>query len=235
MRSVVALIPARGGSKGIPGKNLKPLGGKPLLQHTVEIAKASRLVSRVFLSTDSEEIASLGRSLGIEVPFLRPACDATDQSPMIDVVRHFLEWTETSGVAVDAVVLLQPTSPLRPPGIVDDVITRFFSTRVDSVVTTVRVPHRFLPSSLMKMAGEGNLEAFSGASVQPRRRQDKEILFARNGPSVLAFAPRVVASGSLYGNKIAGFEMSEEHSIDIDTPLDFWLAEKLIDRGHSGD
>jgi CMP-N,N'-diacetyllegionaminic acid synthase len=110
---IIGLIPARGGSKGIPGKNLRSLGGKPLLQWAFEAAKNSGVVERVLLSTDSEEIAALGRQLGIEVPFLRPAELAQDDTPMIAVLKHLIEHLRASGDVPDAIMLLQPTAPLR--------------------------------------------------------------------------------------------------------------------------
>src|SRR5690349_4345310 len=114
MGFVIAVIPARGGSKRVPRKNLSLCGGKALIAHTFEAAKSSQFLDRVILSTDDEEIATMGRQFGIEVPFLRPANLAADDAPMAPVLQHVLDWTDAAApINIDALVLLQPTSPLR--------------------------------------------------------------------------------------------------------------------------
>ena len=121
--SVIALIPARGGSKGIVGKNLALLGGKPLLRYTTDAARQSGCIDRVLLSTDSEEIAAAGRAAGVEVPFLRPPELASDHASMSDVLRHCLAWLEgESAEPVEAIVLLQPTSPFRSSRHIDEAV-----------------------------------------------------------------------------------------------------------------
>src|ERR1043165_7692073 len=119
MIRVLGIIPARGGSKGIPRKNIRLLAGKPLLQYTAEAAQKAKLLTRVILSTEDEEIAEVGRRCGLEVPFLRPANLATDTTPTLDVVQHLVQTLEKTGARYDAICLLQPTAPLRERGQID--------------------------------------------------------------------------------------------------------------------
>ncbi len=215
---VVGLIPARGGSKGIPRKNLAPLAGKPLLAWTVESARG---LSRVVVSTDSEEIAALARGLGAEV-IDRPAELATDEAPMLDVIRHALRELG----ACDVLVLLQPSSPLRRAQHVDEAVRFLVESGADSVVSVVEVPHRFRPSSLMALE-DGRLVPL--AAELPTRRQDKPLVYARNGPAVLALRPERLGE-SLYGGDCRPYLMDARSSLDVDEPFDLELAEALLGR-----
>jgi CMP-N-acetylneuraminic acid synthetase len=214
---VVALIPARGGSKGIPRKNLAPLAGKPLLQWAIDAARAAETVTRVVVSTDDEEIAAA--AAGAEV-LRRPPALAADDVPMLDVIRHALEHVGPC----DVLVLLQPTSPLRRPGQVDQAVRLLLESGADTVVSVVEVPHRYEPSSLMELR-DGLLFARS----EPSTRQAKERLYARNGPAILALRPSSLGDG-LYGGNVVGYVMDERDSLDIDTPHDLELAEALLER-----
>lgn len=222
---VVGLIPARGGSKGIPGKNIVPCAGKPLLAWTCEAALGSRRLARTILSTDSEAIAAVGRECGVEVPFLRPAALSADETPPIDVMRHALDWLRAAGDFPDALVLLQPTSPLRTARHVDEALTLFENTEADTVVSVVAVPHRFHPQSIMQEQ-DGVLVPFEGGRTTTRR-QDLPLLWARNGPAILVVAAPVLASG-LYGKRTIGYRMAAEDSLDIDEPADLRMASLLL-------
>ena len=142
---VLGLIPARGGSKGVPRKNIKLLCGKPLLEYTAQAALASRLLSRVILSTEDEEIAEAGRRCGLEVPFLRPQELAADDTPMLPVIEHAVRWVEERGERFDAICLLQPTNPLRRAEEIDGCIELLIGTGADSVVTVLPVPAEYNP------------------------------------------------------------------------------------------
>jgi CMP-N,N'-diacetyllegionaminic acid synthase len=225
---LVGLIPARAGSKGIPGKNLAPCAGKPLLAWTCEAALACRGLSRTLLSTDSEEIAAAGRALGVEAPFLRPAQLASDEAPALGVMQHALDWLERSGQRPDALVLLQPTSPLRTARHIDEAIERFKAGKADTVVSVVEVPHRFHPRSLLREA-DGGLVPYLGGETATRR-QGLEPVWARNGPAVLVVASRVLRDGKLYGERTLGCPMAAEDSLDIDTPQDLALAGRMLER-----
>ncbi len=227
---VLAVIPARGGSKGIPGKNLRLLAGRPLLSYSCDAARFSRCVTRTVVSTDDAGIADVARGLGAQVPFLRPSNLASDDAPMLDVLRHVVTELRTrERYSADVLVLLQPTSPLRTASHVDAVVTQLLESGADSVVTVVEVPHRFNPTSVLTME-DGRLTPLHESTSPPTRRQDKPRVFARNGPAVLAVRTSVLESGSLYGDDSRAVVMSLEESLDIDDPIDLELAEWFLGR-----
>jgi CMP-N,N'-diacetyllegionaminic acid synthase len=215
---IVGLIPARGGSKGIPRKNLEPLGGRPLIAWTIEAARASSRLTRTVVSTDSEEIAQVARELGAETPFERPAELAGDDTPMRDVVLHALDALGSC----DVLVLLQPTSPLRGARHVDEAVEALLTSDADSVVSVVEVPHRYRPDSLMALV-DGRLVQLGPPSPT---RQEKPVVYARNGPAVLALrAEGLETRASLYDGDCRPYLMGPRHSIDVDDPFDLELAE----------
>lgn len=221
---LLGLIPARGGSRGIPRKNLALLSGRPLLAYTCAAAVGSARLTRIIVSTDSEEIAELARELGIEVPFLRPAELAGDATPMIEVIGHALDVLGDP----DAIVLLQPTSPLRRAEHIDEAVDRWLETGADSIVSVVRVPHAFVPDSLLRLERDCVVPYVDARGAT--RRQGKPALYARNGPAVLVTRPEVIRSGSLYGADTRPYVMAPEASVDVDTPADLELAECLLER-----
>ena len=224
----LGVIPARGGSKGIPNKNVMLIDGRPLLAYTADAARQSSRLSRTILSTDDERIAETARSLGIDVPFLRPGTLAGDDTPMLPVLQHALDAMRDAGLDADAVVLLQPTSPLRRGEHIDAALELLESSGADSVVSVVEVPHQYNPLSVLRLDG-GRLRPFLDA---PRisRRQDKPQVFARSGPAVLAVRSAIIRAGSLYGDDSRPLVMRVADSIDIDTPFDVELAEWLLSR-----
>jgi CMP-N,N'-diacetyllegionaminic acid synthase len=226
--NVLGVVPARGGSKGIPDKNLRPVAGRPLLAYTADAARASRRLSRVVASTDDPEIADAARGLGLEVPFMRPGDLAEDDTPMLPVLQHAVAEMSARGFCADVVVLLQPTSPLRRATHIDQAVDLLVSTGADSVVTVVEVPHQFNPVSVMRLEG-GRLVPFLPGPLL-FRRQDKPRVFARNGPAVLAVRVSVLERGSLYGDDVRPLLMAPEESVDIDTPADLDLVEFLLAR-----
>lgn len=226
---ILGLIPARGGSKSIPRKNIASLCGKPLLAYTCEAALASRHKLRAVLDTDSEEIAAVGRQYGVEVPFQRPAELAGDHAPMLDVLTHSLDWLRRHENYQPAlVVLLQPTSPLRRGTHIDAAIDLLLETPADTVVSVTPVPHQFAPHSLMRSEGERLVPWLDGPMIL--RRQDKPILYARNGPAVLAMKREVIASGRLYGDVVYPLVMNHAESVDIDGAEDLAMAEFWLNR-----
>ena len=227
-RFVLGVIPARGGSKGIPRKNLARLGGRPLIEYTVEAARASGRLSRIIVSTDDPEISAAARELGAEVPFLRPASLAGDDTPMLDVLVDLLASLVTrEGYHPDVLVLLQPTSPFRRAEHIDAAIDLLISSGADSVVTVVTVPHQFTPGSLLELNGDRLTPLMDARPAT--RRQDKPRLLARNGPAVLAIRTAVITKqNSLYGSDVRGLVMGREESFDIDDPFDLELAELLM-------
>jgi CMP-N-acetylneuraminic acid synthetase len=221
---IVGLVPARGGSKAIPGKNLAPVAGKPLIAWTIEAARAGERLTRVAVSTDSDEIADAARGLGAEV-LARPPELAADDTPMLDVIVHAL-----SALPADVLVLLQPTSPLRRAEHVDGAIDLLLETGADAVVSVVEVPHAFLPASLMREEEGGQLVALDPDA--PLLRQRKGRLYARNGPAVLALrADRFDPARGLYRGDVRPFPMDPRDSLDVDGPFELKLAGLLLRGG----
>jgi CMP-N-acetylneuraminic acid synthetase len=225
--ALFGLIPARGGSKGIPGKNIALCAGRPLIGWTCEAAAHSASLEKTILSTDSEEIAGVGREWGIEAPFLRPPKLALDTTPSIDVMVHALDWLEESGADVTGLVLLQPTSPLRTSAHIDAAAKLFNESGADTVVSVVEVRHNYHPSSVMRDSG-GWLQPLEGEKLSISRRQDMAQLFARNGPGVLIVATPVLRSGRLYGERTRAYVMSSEESVDVDDASDLRYADFLL-------
>ena len=226
--TIVGLIPARGGSKRVPGKNLAPCAGKPLLAWTAEAALASRRLQRVVLSTDDQAIAEAGRMLGLDVPFLRPPVLSGDDVSMAPVMRHALEWITDHGDTVEALVLLQPSSPLRQAHHIDDAVDLFFESGVETLISVVEVPHIFHPAKLQCIEA-GRLQPYDEATdlAQP--------FYGRNGPAILINQPAVIARGERYGSTKVAYLMSPEDSVDIDEPFDLAFAEFMLQRRQSTD
>jgi CMP-N,N'-diacetyllegionaminic acid synthase len=218
--AVLGLIPARGGSKGIPRKNLAPLAGRPLLAWTVAAARESEAVTRVVVSTDDDDISAAAHNLGVEV-LRRPPELAADETPMRSVLDHAVAQLG----AIDVLVLLQPTSPLRRPEHIDEAVRLLIQSDADCVVSVVEVPHRFAPDSLMAL-DDGRLVPLGDSAV---RRQDKQPVYARNGPAVLALRTDRLGD-DLYGGDCRAYLMRPEDSLDVDDPFDLELAEVLLSR-----
>lgn len=221
---VLGIIPARKGSKSIPNKNRVRLNGKPLIQYTFNAVNKSKLLSRCIISTDDAAILKLAQKNKIEVPFMRPRSLSGDKTPMIRVVRHALQFLKKKEKYIpDAVIILQPTSPLRTFKHIDRAIALLQRTDADSVVSVVEVPHQFTPISLMKLKRERLVSAAKGKSIL--RRQDKPKLYARNGPAiVVARQEFILKTNSLFGGNCRPLMMNSRESVDIDEPKDLELA-----------
>ena len=224
---VLALVPARGGSKGVPDKNTRPLVGRTLLDYAAEAAVASGVIDRIVLSTDSERIAVEGRRAGLEVLFIRPAELARDDTPMLPVIEHALDALEQGGWAAEVVVLLQPTSPLRRPEHIRDAVQQLRNSGADSVVTVVELPRHFSPDYVMRM-DSGRLEPFLPDGGRVIRRQDARSAFVRDG-TVYAFWSRTIReTHSIYGRDCRPLVLSALDSMTIDTPDDWNEAERRL-------
>jgi CMP-N,N'-diacetyllegionaminic acid synthase len=217
--SVVGLIPARGASKGIPRKNLAPLGGKPLIAWTIKAGLESERLTRTVVSTEDEEIAEVARALGAEV-LARPPALARDETPMHEVLAHA---AADLGPA-EALVLLQPTSPLRTAAHIDAAVELLLASGADAVVSVVEVPHRYGPASLMKLDGDRLVPHDDSTHAT---RQQKPVVYARNGPAILALR-RERLGADLYGGDLRAYVMEQRDSVDIDEPFDLELAEFLL-------
>ena len=216
------LIPARGGSKGITHKNIKPLCGKPLIQYSIEVARKLASDADICVSTDDTEIKAVAEELGLSVPFLRPSYLASDTASSSDVIVHALDFYEERGIDYDTVVLLQPTSPLRTAKDVTDCLV-LYSSDLDMVTT---VKESSVSAVLCRENGQGYLEkVIDRGNI---RRQDAERLYEYNG------AVYVINAGAVREKGLGGFTrikkcvMPEERSVDIDTMLDWELVEQLM-------
>jgi CMP-N-acetylneuraminic acid synthetase len=224
--TTIATICARGGSQGVPGKNIRDLLGKPLIVHTIEQALGHPALERVFVSTDSEAIAEVARRAGAEVPFLRPAELATHAAPKLPVIGHLLGWIEANGIAVERIVDLDPTSPLRS---LDDITAclALLDENCDTVITGY--PAEKSPYfNLVEVQPDGNVRLSKPPPNELYARQSAPTVYAMNG-SVYAWHRRSFDK-RLWGGRTRLHAMPRERSIDIDSELDFMLVELLLRR-----
>lgn len=225
---ILGLIPARGGSKGVPGKNIKFLNGKPLLQYTVDAAKQSKDLSKVILSSDNDAIIEVAKGLGLEVPFKRPADLAQDKSPTLPVILHALEYLENQGEHFDAVCLLQVTCPFKTGDFIDKAIKKFEDSNADALVSVQEVPDKFNPHWIFKENIEGNLKLFSNDEKIISRRQDLPKAYHRDGLIYITKTEVLKKQQSLYGDTLAFIISPPEFNVNIDTLEDWEKAENML-------
>lgn len=225
---VLGLITARGGSKGLPRKNIRLLCGKPLLEYTAECALAARHVSRVILSTDDAEIAEVGGRCGLEVPFMRPAELAADSTPTLPVIQHAVSWMEAHGEYFDAICQLQPTNPLRRPEDIDACIELLERSGADAVMTILPVPAEYNPHWVYFRTEDEHLYLSTGEVTPIPRRQELPLSFHREGSVYVTRRDVVMEENSLYGKRVIGHLVDAERSVNIDGPQDLKRAELLL-------
>ncbi|HEY9220449.1 MAG TPA: acylneuraminate cytidylyltransferase family protein [Lutibacter sp.] len=225
---ILAIIPARGGSKGVPGKNIKMLGGKPLLAYTAEIAQQSKYFTEVMLSSEDDKIIAVAKGLGVPVPFVRPAALAQDDTPTIDVITHALQWYKNQNIFFDAVCLLQVTSPFRTVDFVDRAIEKFMESACDSLVSVRQVPDEYNPHWTFEVNPDGNLTIATGGTEIISRRQELPKAYHRDGSIYLTNTEVLLNQNSLYGKSTAFIESSPEFYVNIDTASDWEQAEQLL-------
>ena len=227
--NVVAVIPARGGSKGIPRKNIKLLNNRPLLSYTAQAALHSKYIKHAILSTDDEEIASIGRKEGLEVLFIRPDYLSKDDTPGLYVIQHAVKELERANYTVDTVVTLQPTSPLRTSKHIDDALDIFFKGKSDSLVSVTEVPHNANPYAVMTLENDGAIQPFLSYDEEKNLRQLKPVYYVRNGAAIyICSRDCLIKKNSLYGDSILPYFMTKEESFDIDDMVDWKIVECLL-------
>jgi CMP-N,N'-diacetyllegionaminic acid synthase len=225
-QKIIAIIPARGGSKGLPGKNTVLLMGKPLICYTIEAAKKSKYVKLVVVSTDDKEIAKVAKITGAEVPFLRPAELAKDETPSLPVIQHAVKCIEELNRCIfDLVVVLQPTSPLRTEKIIDDAVEKVLNTEADSVVTVCKVDHNPYWSFVIS---KGKLKPFIVNKKAITKRQDLPDVYALNGAVYVVRRDVLFEQNTILGKDTRPLIMPIEESIDIDNYFDLFLTEMII-------
>lgn len=218
------LIPARGGSKGIPHKNIKELCGKPLIQYSIDIARKLTTDDNICVSTDDVEIKNVAESLGLKVPFMRPDELASDTATTSDVIVHALKWYESNGVIYDTVVLLQPTSPLRRIQDIKDCLESY-NDSIDMVTTVKR---SYVSAVLCNEDESGYLQMTFGKNGV--RRQDAKELYEYNGAVYVINAKAVIDKGLAGFTKKKKIVMPEINSLDIDTMTDWYMVESLLEK-----
>lgn len=223
---LLALITARGGSKGVPRKNIKPLCGKPLIGWSIDAAKKSAFVERVVVSTEDEEIAAIATHLGADVPFMRPAAFSADDTPSIDTVMHALGQLPE----FDWVLLLQPTSPLRTTEDIDGIVRFCIEHEAPSAVSVCEVDKH--PYYMYQRDESERLQPLIPQKPDISRRQELPQTYALNGALYLARVDWLMEQQSFVGSETLGYVMSPESSADIDTPLDWCWVEFLIEQGY---
>jgi CMP-N,N'-diacetyllegionaminic acid synthase len=224
---ILGLIPARGGSKGVPKKNIKLLGKLPLIGYTIDSAKKSKYLTEMVVSTDDSAIAIAAEIAGCKPPFIRPSALAQDSSTSLEVVQHAIAFLESQNVFFDAVCLLQPTNPFRESGFIDCAIEKFISSNSDSLISVLPIPHEYNPHWAFEENENGLLKIATGEVQIIQRRQDLPKSFHRDG-SIYITKISVIKKGSLYGDSIAYIVSNPQFHVNIDTLNDWEIAEKLL-------
>jgi N-acylneuraminate cytidylyltransferase len=224
---ILGIISARGGSKGVPEKNIKFLGTKPLIAYTIENALQSELLTKVIVSTDNEAIATISKRYGAEIPFIRPIMLATDSASSIDVVKHAIVFFENKNEFFDAICLLQPTTPFREMGMIDNAIKTFVDSNCDGLVSVLPVPHEYNPHWVFEANKFGQLKIATGDKEIIKRRQDLPKSFFRDGAIYLSKI-ETIKNGSFFGNNLGFVESNPDFYVNIDTMKDWELAKKKL-------
>jgi CMP-N,N'-diacetyllegionaminic acid synthase len=228
---VLAIIPARGGSKGVPRKNIRLVGGRPLIEYTIATALSARnLFHRVIVSTDDAEIAQIARSAGADVPFMRPAELSTDTARSIDVVKHATRFVEQQdAVKMDWIMLLQPSEPLRTADDLAEALRIARTEKCDSVISVVQV--FAVHPMLMKRIENNRIRPWCVDEPEGTRRQDyKPDAYMRNGAIYLTKRDVVIDKGSLHGEVSCPYVMPPERSVGVDSELDLAMIELVLQR-----
>lgn len=225
-RNVLALIPARGGSKGLPRKNVRPLCGRPLVQWSIDTALACKEIDSVVVSTDDEQIAAVAAAAGAEVPFLRPPALSGDAAISIDVVLHALDFLESNGRVFDIVLLLEPTSPLREASDIRLALQRMVDKGASAIVSVCRAESTH-PAFMFRATGQGRLESFTFNSPAGVRRQEIEPLFYLEGTLYASTVESLRDRRSFYHDDTLAYEVAKWKALEIDDIEDFQMVEAI--------
>ena len=229
----IAIIFARGGSKGLPGKNIRPLGGKPLIAWSIEHALAIKRIVRVIVSTDSEEIATIARQYGAEVPFIRPTKFAKDDSPEWLAWRHALNYLiKETGLLPEVMVSVPPTAPLRLEIDIENCLDEYEKGDVDTIIT-VTDAHRSPYFNMVKTNADGTVRLVNSMKSAVIRRQDAPLVYDMATVCYVVNPEFVINNNSAFEGRVRAVHVPPERAIDIDTLLDFQITETLLNiRGH---
>lgn len=222
---ILGLVTARGGSKGIPGKNIKVLGHQPLIAYVIQDGLHANMIDKLIVSTDSEDISEVAKRYGAEIPFIRPAELAFDHTPSLDVVLHAIHFLEEKGNFYDAVCLLQPTSPFKPQGFIDVCIQKFIDTQADSLVSVLEVPHEYNPHWTFEMNDTGHLSIATGDAALIPRRQELPKAYHRDGSVYISKIALIKEMKVLVGGRTVGVLSDSRYYSNLDTLEDWTNAE----------
>ncbi len=231
---VLGLINARGGSKGVPRKNIKLLGGQPLIAWSIKAGLKSKYINKLIVSTDDSEIAEVSRSFGAEVPFMRPKELASDSSLQIDSIKHAISFLEDKGEYFDIILLLQPTTPLRKTLDIDSSLELLIEKNADTVISVTDVGGRH-PATCYKPQKDYSIVPYIKSDERGVLRQEFNPILWRNGAIYATKRNVIIDNNSLYGESIVGYEMGEERSFNIDSLFDWNLTEAYIKYSHNSD
>ena len=225
----LAIIPARGGSKGIRKKNIQTLRGLPLIAWTIRAAQRATTIDRIIVSTDDLEIAQISSTFNVEIPFIRPKEISQDKSGAVEVCRHAIEhFQEAEGKTPHCIIYLQPTSPFRSSFHIDQAVEKFSKNDYDTLVSVTKVPHNMNAASQMHLADDTVVFSMDKTSQIFNRQSKTKKSFARNGPAILITKATNILNNALYGTNIGFLEMDKVCSLDIDDPIDLEIAECLF-------
>jgi CMP-N,N'-diacetyllegionaminic acid synthase len=228
---IVAVVPARGGSEGVPHKNIRSLAGKPLIEWTIAAARLSEYVDRVIVSTDDKEIAAVSRAAGAEVPFLRPAELASSNAKGIDVAIHAACWLRDHEQFFDNLIWLQPTSPLRTKDDIDGAIEFMNEKQADAVVSVCEAEHH--PLYANSLPPDLSMKKFIPRALLNKNRKDLPPYYRLNGAIYLMTVEFLTVNRAFIGPNTYAYIMSQERSLDIDTEIDFKIADFFIRCGRT--
>lgn len=226
-KAILAIIPARAGSKRLPKKNSKLLLDKPLIEWTIEAAKACNLLDCVMVTTDDQLVANISKELCVNVPFLRPEALAQDNSSSIDVVIHAIDFYRSNGKHFDYVMLLQPTSPLRNSQHITEAVELLIEKNADAIISVCPCEHSPLWSNTLEESG--SMVSFLSGDLLNKRSQDLPDFYRINGAIYLVKTERLIKEKSFFiRDKIFAYKMSAKESVDIDEEVDFLFAEAIL-------
>jgi len=225
-KKVLAIIPARRGSKRLLDKNIRDLNGKPLIAWTIEAAKRNRYLDKVVVSTEDDRIAYISKEYGAEVPFIRPAELATDAAETMDVIIHCMDYFEQNNQAYDIIILLQATSPLREAQDIDRALEFFMDKKTDAVVSVVE--SEYSPELSGTLPENLNMQKFIKKEVGDKNRQELKTYYRINGAIYIAKWDYIKDKLDWYGPNTFAYIMDKKNSVDIDTIEDFLFAETLM-------
>lgn len=234
-KRIIAIVPARGGSKGLPGKNIKKLCGKPLIAWSIEAGLGSQYIDEVVVTTDSEEIASIARAFGASVPFIRPAELASDTATSFDVIKHAIAFYEYElQKKFDYVVLLEPTSPLREKYDIDMAIEQLLSNPHASAVVGICKTESQNPAFLVKQSDNNFLVGYENQDMRVLRRQEISNVFFFEGSVYISHTDTLLSKKTFYHERTLGYEVPKWKSLEIDDLDDFVMVEALMKyKGHN--